>query len=361
VTTSLSGGALGGLLEFRAQMLEPTRQALGETALALTTGFNEQHAAGMDLYGELGGGFFGIDPPAVLYSANNTGSGTVGVAVSDITALDDTDYILEYDGVGYTLEMRATGQAVPMSGSGTAADPYTAAGLALTVAGTPAAGDRFLIRPKGAAGSMTALVNDPQAIAMASPVRTQSSGDNIGSATISAPVVTDAADPNLLTTAVLEFTTAGTYSIDGAGAFTYTSGDEISVNGTTFTISGTPAAGDGYTLEANLGASGDNSNGLKLGQVQSVGLLDGGSVSINDHYGQLVAAVGGATQQIKSNLEAQNVILANAEDAQLSQSGVNLDEEAANLIRFQQAYQAAAHVVSVANTLFDSLLNATRR
>lgn len=362
LTTTLSGGALGGLLEFRAQMLEPTRQALGETALALSTGFNEQHAAGMDLYGELGGDFFGMDPPAVLYSANNTGSGTVGVAVSDITALDDTDYILEYDGVGYTLEMRATGLAVPMSGSGTAADPYTAAGLEFTVAGTPAAGDRILIRPTGgAAGSMTALVNDPQAIAMASPVRTQSSGDIIGSATISAPVVTDAADPNLLTTTVLEFTTAGTYSINGAGAFTYTSGDEISVNGATFTISGTPVAGDRYALEANLGASGDNSNGLKLGQVQSVGILDGGTVSINDHYGQLVAAVGGATQQIKSNLEAQNVILANAEDAQLSQSGVNLDEEAANLIRFQQAYQAAAHVVSVANTLFDSLLNATRR
>jgi flagellar hook-associated protein 1 FlgK len=362
ITSSLSGGALGGLLEFRAQILQPTRQALGETALALTMRFNEQHAAGMDLKGQLGADFFGVAPPAVFHSGNNGGSGTVSVAIGDITALDGADYILEFDGTGYTLELRETGQAVPMSGSGTAADPFVAAGLEFTVGGTPAAGDRVLIRPaNAAAGSMTALVTDPQAIAMASPVRTRSAIDNIGNATIGAPEIVDASDPDLLATTVIEFTSTGTYSINGAGSFAYADGGEISVNGVTFTISGAPAAGDRYTLEPNLGGSGDNSNGLLLGEVQSVGILDGGTVSINDHYGQLVAAVGGATQQIKSNLEAQNVLLANAEDAQLSQSGVNLDEEAANLVRFQQAYQAAAHVVSVASTLFESLLNATRR
>jgi flagellar hook-associated protein 1 FlgK len=98
-----------------------------------------------------------------------------------------------------------------------------------------------------------------------------------------------------------------------------------------------------------------------LGDVQSVGILDGGSVSIIGNYGQLVAGVGSSTRQVQANLDAQNVVLKNVEDAQLSRSGVNLDEEAANLIRFQQAYQAAAQVVAVASTLFDALLNATRR
>lgn len=362
ITTALSGGALGGLLDFRVQMLDPTRQALGETALALTTRFNEQHVSGMTLRGTLGADFFDMDPPAVLHSGNNTGSGTASAAISDVAAQDGADYVLEYDGVGYTLENRETGQTVSMTGSGAVGDPFTAAGLSITVGGTPAAGDRILIRPAGdAAGSIAALLNDPQAIAMAAPVRTLRSSANIGAATVSAAEVTDPGDPNLLATSVIEFTSATTYTINGAGAFAYTSGDPIAINGSTFSISGTPVAGDRFTLEANLGASGDNSNGLLLGQVQSVGILDGGTVSINDNYGQLVAAVGGATQQIKSNLDAQNVILANATDAQLSQSGVNLDEEAANLIRFQQAYQAAAHVVGVANSLFESLLNATRR
>lgn len=358
----LSGGVLGGLLDFRAQILDPARQTLGETALALTLRFNEQHAAGMTLNGTMGTDFFGIDPPTVLYSGSNTGSGTATVAVGDVTALQDGDYLLEYDGAAYTLQNRKTGQAVPMTGTGTAVDPFTAAGLYITVAGAPAAGDRILIRSAGdAAGSIETAVTDPQAIAMASPLRTQSSSANLGSATVGEATVTDQNDPNLLSTSLIEFTSATTYSINGAGSFAYVSGDPIAVNGATFSISGAPAAGDRFTLEANLGASGDNRNGLLLGQVQSEGILDGGTVSISDNYGQLVAAVGGATQQIKSNLDAQNVILANAKDAQLSRSGVNLDEEAANLIRYQQAYQAAAHVVGVAKTLFESLLNATRR
>ena len=356
------GGGLGGLLDFRGEILDPTRQSLGETALALTMRFNEQHASGMDLTGSLGAEFFGIDGPAVLHSDGNTGSGTATAAVGDIAALTGNDYVLEYDGADYTLLDAATGQQVAMSGAGTGADPFTAAGMEITVGGTPAAGDRILISPVGrVAGSIRALLSDPRSIAMASPVRTQSAGGNGGDATVSPATVTDRTDPGLLSTSVIEFTDADTYSINGAGAFPYTSGEDISINGVTFTLSGTPMAGDQFTVEANTGASGDNSNGLKLADIQTDGVLDGGTVSINENYGQLVAAVGGATHQIKSNLEAQNVILANAEDAQLSTSGVNLDEEAANLIRYQQAYHAAAQIVSVANSLFDSLLAATRR
>jgi flagellar hook-associated protein 1 FlgK len=356
------GGALGGLLDFRTQILDPTRQSLGETALALTMRFNDQHASGIDLTGSLGADFFGIDGPAVLHASGNTGSGTAAASVSDIAALTGTDYILEYDGADYALLDAATGQSVTMSGSGTGGDPFIAGGLSITVGGAPAAGDRILVSAAGgAAGSIRTLITDPRSVAMASPVRTQSSTTNTGDATISPAQVADRTDPDLLATSVIEFIDADTYSINGAGTFAYASGQDIAVNGVTFAVSGIPGAGDQFTVEANLGASGDNSNGLKLADIQTVGVLDGGTVSINENYGQLVAAVGGATHQIKSNLEAQNVILANAEDAQLGASGVNLDEEAANLIRYQQAYHAAAQIVSVANSLFESLLAATRR
>ncbi len=358
----ISGGVLGGLLDFRAQFLEPSQQALGETAQALAFKFNEQHAAGMTPGGARGGEFFGIAAPTVLYSGANAGSASATVAVSDLSAFEGADLVLSFDGAAWQLENAATGQAVAMSGSGTAADPFTAAGLAITVSGAPAAGDRMLVRPAaGAAGTFSATLTDPQALAMAAPVRASSSTDNLGSATIGDLAVTDPDDPSLLATAVIEFTGPATYSINGAGSFAYTSGDPIVVNGVTFAISGEPAAGDRFTLEANFGATGDNRNGLALAAIQTEGVLDGGTVGIGERYGQLVAAVGSATQQVKANLDAQNVILANAENAQLSHSGVNLDEEAANLMRYQQAYQAAAQVVNVARSLFDTLLSATGR
>jgi flagellar hook-associated protein 1 FlgK len=360
--SGLTGGSIGGLLDFRRQMLDPARQSLGQTAIAFAQSFNEQHRSGMDLRGSLGGDFFSIDPPAILYSAANGGSGTATAAVSDLAALTGEDYILRFDGAAYSLIRASDSQPVALSGSGTPADPFVAGGLSMTVGGAPAAGDRILIRSAlDTAGSLSTLISDPQEIAMAAPVRSGASISNLGSASIGSPTVADRNDPALLTSSVIEFTSPTTYSINGVGSFAYTDGAAIAINGSEFAISGIPQTGDQFTLEPNYGASGDNSNGLLLADVQSAGLLDGGTVSINSNYSQLVASVGGATRQVQANLEAQNVVLANVQDAQLAKSGVNLDEEAANLIRFQQAYQAAAQVVSIASSLFDSLLAATRR
>lgn len=362
LSTALTGGALGGLLEFRSRILDPTLQSLGQTATALAGAFNAQHASGLDLRGNLGGDFFSIDGPAVLPSSANTGTPAAAVNVSDLGALTGGNYVLEYDGVAWSLRDEASNTAVPMTGSGSAADPFVAAGLAIEVGGSPAAGDRLLIRStQDASGSLRMLINDPQAIAAAAPTRTESTIGNAGDATISQPIVVDPQNPALLSNALIQFTGPGTYSINGAGAFPYTDGSPITINGSQFTISGTPATGDTFTLVANFGATGDNSNALELGNMQSTGLLDGGSISIGENYSQLVSTVGSATFQIQASLDAQNVVLTNAENALFERSGVNLDEEATNLIRYQQAYQAAAQVVSVTRNLFDTLLSATRR
>ncbi|MGB5624762.1 MAG: flagellar basal body rod C-terminal domain-containing protein, partial [Woeseiaceae bacterium] len=184
---------------------------------------------------------------------------------------------------------------------------------------------------------------------------------NIGDATINAAVVVDRNDPGLLTSSVIEFTSPTTYSINGAGSFAYTDGDPIVINGSSVSISGAPSVGDQFTIEPNYGASGDNSNGLLMADIQSAGLLDGGTVSINESYGRLVSGVGAMTHQIQGSFDAQGVVLSNAEAAVSATSGVNLDEEAANLIKYQQAYQAVAQVVAVVSTMFDSLIAATRR
>lgn len=360
--TALSGGTVGGLLEFRTRMLDPSRQSLGQTAVAFVDQFNAQHSAGMDLRGNLGGDFFAIDPPAIRYSANNTGSATATAAVTDLGAFTGADYILEFDGAAYSLTRSDTGQSIPMSGSGTAADPFLADGISIETAGAPAAGDRIMIRTgHHAAGSITVLISDPRDIALAAPTRTKSSLANVGDAIIGPATVVDSTDPALLTTAVIEFTDPTTYTIDGAGSFAYVDGDPIIINGSSVTINGVPGIGDQFTIEANFGGSGDNSNALRLADLQSLGILDGGAIGIGESYSQLVASVGGTTHQIQAGLSAQNVVLANAENAVLSKSAVNLDEEAANLIRFQQAYQAAAQIVNITKTLFDSLLAATSR
>lgn len=360
--TRLTGGAIGGLLEFRADILDSARQALGETALALATTFNAQHAAGMDLRGALGGDFFSLGPTSVLPSSNNAGTGAITVSIADIGALAGTEYVMEFDGAVYSLRDLKSGQLVAMAGTGTVVDPFLADGLSIVTSGAPVAGDQFMLRPsRDVAAGLSVAVTDVQSIAMAVPTRTLSGSSNIGDAAISAPQIVDRDDAALLATSVILFTAPNTYSINGAGAFAYTSGDPIVINGSQFTITGMPQTGDQFTLESNAGGFGDNGNGLLLGQIQTQGLLRGGTASINDNYGRLIANVGTRTSQIHSNLGAQNVILANIEDEVSSRSGVNLDEEAARLIQFQQAYQALAQIVSVASTLFDTLLDAVRR
>ena len=170
--TSLSGGNLGGLLEFRSVMLDPARQALGQTAVALATTMNSQNAQGMDLRGDLGSDFFALAPPTVLPSSKNTGSGTATASFDDVGQLTGADYVLEYDGAAYTLTRSDTSEVVPMTGSGTAGDPFVAAGMRIEVGGSPAAGDGLLIRSgQGAAASIQNAISDAQTLALAAPTR----------------------------------------------------------------------------------------------------------------------------------------------------------------------------------------------
>lgn len=133
-----------------------------------------------------------------------------------------------------------------------------------------------------------------------------------------------------------------------------------------FTLSGSPADGDRFSIEFNSGGVGDNRNALAMAQLQHASTLLGDATgnetaTFQEAYGQLVSEVGSKTRHAEVNSTATDALLERHEMSLSSVNGVNLDEEAANLIRYQQAYQASAQVIAVANTLFDTLLGAVRR
>jgi flagellar hook-associated protein 1 FlgK len=362
VTAQLSGGSLGGLLDARREVLDPAQAQLGRLAIALSDAMNAQHAQGTDARGQIGGALFTPPSGAALAAAGN--AGTAGVAVSfDAPADPVTDeYLLRFDGSSWQLSHARSGAAVSMTGSGTAADPFRANGMRFTLSGSAAAGDRFLIQPTAqAAGELRVAITDPARVALASPLKSAANIANTGSATVASPQVIDADHADLLLPVQIQFTGPNSYSINGSGSFTYTPGQPLEVNGWSLSLSGTPATGDRFTVTPAGANSSDNGNAKALASLSTRGLLDGGRSSIVDAHAGLVAGVGMQARQAGVQKDAQAALLERSQSARDSAAGVNLDEEAADLLRFQQAYQAAAQVIAAADTVFQALLDATRR
>ena len=357
------GGRIGGLAEFRASVLDPARAELGRLAASMAETFNAGHRAGMDLYGDMGGDLFSLPAPTAVGHAGNTSGASLQATLADTGALTGQNLVLRFDGSAWTATRADTGVAVPMTGTGTAADPLSVGGIALVVSSAPppAAGDRFLLQPTaGAAAGMGVAITDPSRIAAATPVSARADLDNVGTGALSGLKVDDAGDPALLNDAVVEFIDAGQYTVDGTGPYPFTPGQTISANGWSVTLDGAPAAGDQFRIARTAARSGDNGNAALLANLDDARVLNGGTVSLNGALGGLTTQVGSAARQAQYSADAQQVIHDEAQAARDSIAGVNLDEEAANMLRLQQAYQAAAQVISTADTMFQSILNAVR-
>jgi flagellar hook-associated protein 1 FlgK len=361
ISGAITSGDLGGLLAARSQVVNPAKNQLGQIATAFSQTANLQQNAGLDLTGQLGANLFSAGAPLATSSSKNTDATTASVSVSNIGALTANNYLLSYKGGAYSLTNATDGSVVAFTGSGTAASPLVAAGVSIVLSATPASGDQFLIQPTAqAAGTFTALLSNPSQIAAAGAVQATSASANTGSATISSGTVLDATNPNLLSTATIQFTSATTYSVNGAGSFTYAAGGNIAQNGWQVQVSGAPAAGDSFTVQRNAGGTGDNRNALLSASQQSQAVLANGTVSVNNAVSALITGIGSQAQQINTAQTAQTAVNTQAVSNQQSVSGVNLDEEAAKLLQWQQAYQAAAKALQIGSTLFQSLLTAVQ-
>ncbi len=364
ITSEITGGSLGGLLVTRSQVLDPTQNALGQIAVGLASVMNQQQANGIDLNGAQGQPMFSVGGVQTLPNMGNTGTSSIDVTRSDLSSLTTDDYKLTYSGTDWQLQDTTTGQAVTMTGSGTAADPFVAAGVSIVVSGTPDAGDNYVIRPTaGAVSGLSVLLTNPAQIAAASLGVSTPAASNVGGATISTPTVTDSTawTPDTFT---ISFTDATDYQVtDGTGnvvaSGAYTSGSPISFNGENVTITGTPSSGDSFTVgPSNAANTGDNTNMLAMIAAMSSKVLAGGTTSLNDAANNMVSATGVLTQQAQANAAAQQSVNQSATDARNNLSGVNLDEEAAKMLQFQQAYQACAQMIQASNTIFQTLISA---
>lgn len=398
---SLQGGKLGGLFEFRSTSLTNAQNDLGRIALGLATTFNEQHRLGKDTTGAMGGDFFRMEPPAVQFA--DTVTARINPVVTDVGELKASDYQLAYDGSNYTLtRLRDNVQVGTAPGPGFPASGIAADGLNITMAsGAMAAGDYFVIKPTAyAASAFNVLVADPNKIAAAAPIRTSSPMSNSGTGLISAGTV----DTNF-TTAMATPPTTFTYvanvpatvppsgTLNSTAAFPgtgfpfevkvthdgsstiyapntpipYTPGATITfgaslpgpppdVGGISFELSGQPGNGDTFTVDNNLNTEGDNRNIVLLGKLQTTDTLDGG-LTYQGALAQLVGSVGDKTHELEVGSEAQGNLVGQLRQAQEADSGVNLDEEGANLLRYQQAYVAAGKVMQAVKEMFDMLVS----
>ena len=357
------GGQIGGLVEFRTTVLDPAMAELGRIATSLAQTFNEGHRAGMDQYGQMGADFFTLPAPRLSSNANNTGNASLTTSVGSVGGLNAQNVLLRFDGAAWVATHPDTGASIPMTGTGTAADPLVVNGIEVVLAsGTPAANDRFLLQPTaGAAGNLGVAITDPGRIAAATPVKATTDLANTGSGKLSGLKVTDAANAGLLAPADIEFIDATQYTINGTGPFAYTPGQTIAYNGWSVVLDGAPAAGDTFSVGPTGANSSDNGNAKLLSNLDDARVLNGGTLTLNGAIGGLTTQVGSAARQADYSAQAQQVIHDQAQAARDAVSGVNLDEEAADLMRLQQAYQAASQIIATADTLFQSLLAATRR
>jgi flagellar hook-associated protein 1 FlgK len=385
---ALSGGKLGGVLEFRTATLDTAQSALGKIAIGMAIEFNNQHELGLDQNGDPGQKFFNVAPAFVGASTNNakgtdaSPAAALAAVVTDPGKLKDSDYEVTFKDGSYSvvrLKDNAKVGAVTPAADGTA--KLEVDGVEFNFSGNARSKDSFLVRPTiNGASDFKVLANDVSQIAAAAPILTSMPLTNTGTAKISEGKVSgdflttpptlpvtlafDEASGNLTgfpAGSTVKVTNSNGESSDVPAAnVKFTNGSTYSFSGVSITLTGKPGNGDQFKIESNSSGVGDTRNIGALGELQTKNIFNNGTATLTSSYAQMVSQVGNKTREVQVNAQAGNALLAQATGAQADVSGVNLDEEAANLIKYQQAYQASSKVMQIASTIFDTLLSISR-
>jgi len=377
---ALSGGELGGMLEFRTNSLDKAQSQLGKIAIGMAFEFNAQHKLGLDQNGNPGKDFFNVAPAYVAKSINNSPSSTAEMTakVVDPSKLADTDYQIKFDGQNYKVMSLTDKNTTTVTPNADGSATLTLGGVEMTFAGSAREGDTFLVRPTiNGANDFKVLATDVSQIAAAAPISTSAPLTKTGTGKVSEgkvdsnflaggmtlPVTLSIGEDGAVTgfpAGVAVTVTDASGKPVPAGDLAFKDGATYSFGGVSITLNGKPNAGDQFTVAANAGGVGDTRNIAALGQLQTKNIFNGGTATLQSSYAQMVSEVGNKTREVQLNAQAGNALLEQSVGAQADVSGVNLDEEAANLMKYQQAYQASSKVMQIAGTIFDTLLSIAR-
>jgi len=381
----LGGGSIAGLLNFQNNDLVDARNQLGQLAASLSAAVNGQQALGLDLGRPPGSGaaIFDVGAPQALPDARNAVDaaghyvGQVSLSVTDASQLAASDYALRADPGGAPGVWQLTRLSDGLVRSIASGD--TVDGMRIDIGPpAPSAGDQYLLQPVArAAIGMKRVLDDANGLAAASPVTASTAVGNTGTAAVgSLRVVDPSIDPSLK--ASIRFTSDnGDYdwelrdgvsnALVSSGSATWTAGSPIALNGFELQLSGVPKSGDGVDVVRTAYPNVNNGNALAMAELRDGALVGrvplagggiGGGANFTDAYASLMAQVGTRVQGATSASTISSAVADQAEQARSSKSGVNLDEEAAKLIQFQQSYQAAAKILQIAQSVFQTLIDA---
>ena len=368
-TQAIGDGLLGGLMRFQDHDLAAARNRLGQLVSGLAGALNQQQSLGLDLQGRAGSPLFQLAGPQVLPAAGNArGAGgnynaSVGLSITDASALQASDYLLAPDVADpsqFSVTRLADGKVVQPVHDGDVLD-----GFAISIGSpAPVAGESFTLQPVGrAAGNLTVLLADPRGLAAANPVTAMLGAANTGNASVRAVDIL-ALPANAYTPISISFTSdAGAYDIlDNAGnvlaSDTFTAGQPIRYDGMALSLGGLARAGDRINIQPTSHPAASNGNAVRFDSLASSHLVDGQTAA--EAYANAMADVGVRVQGAAAAAETSGVVSSQARAALTGQVGVNLDEEAARLLQYQQSYQAAAKMLQTAQVMFDAILSAVR-
>ena len=404
ITKLVSGGEMGGLLRYRDDVLTPAINGLGRIAMVVADQVNKQLGQGLDQSGNFGSSLFNdinsavaIAQRSIANASNNSASGNLDVTIKDTSKLAASDYQVTFtSATGYSVRRLSDNSEMGTFTLGATPAPVID-GFSLSLNGAPvSAGDTFKITPtRGAAADLTTVMTDIKRLATAAPLTSTNAQGNDGTGTVSQPKLSTSLDiynpvqsqevQGAVKAAMpirLLMTSGTAYQVfDAKGnslgtgnivpgqnndlniQVPYTDGSGAAKTfGVAMTVSGSPAKGDSFNIAMTAAGSTDNRNaqallGLQTKATVGATATDPGA-SLSDAYGGLVSSVGAKTKQGQMDATSTGAILTQARDSRDSLSGVDLDEETGNLIKYQQYYSASSQIIKSAQEIFTTLLNA---
>ncbi|WDE13222.1 flagellar hook-associated protein FlgK [Thalassomonas haliotis] len=386
------GGEVAAVFDFRDNTLKKASADIDLLAMSITDTMNQTQANGLDLNGLQGTDIFAdINTTSATQSrsmghSDNAGGTSLAVTITDMTLLTTDEYEVEYDGANYQLTNLSTGTTTALGATGAAPFAIPALGIEISEAGAgPVAGDKFLIRPtQNAAEDFKVSLTDPEAIAASSPIQVTADENNVsaGSVTITditdpvlaqtfaqtnAPITVDVYEsaPGVFSYQVTDSTgplappVTGTYPAGGSsGPITIAgAGFEFEITGDLAGLG--PNAREQFVIGDAFGA-GNGNNMVAMAATQNEAVVNGSTQTFAQLVASSVSTVGSEASLTENQALTADAMFEQAQSRHQAVSGVNLDEEAANMLKYQQAYQASAQIITVANTIFDTILSSVR-